>query len=131
MRGPDSGRFLARAYARETGRMWIHDAMFGGERVHVATLWNADQPDGTRLSVDAELARGYDLENEAAQLAPLVRETAMELAKQALSLRVGPGTIEVVLRAPLADPSTLEPLIERMSSLGRALRGELTGGPFR
>lgn len=120
-----SGRF-------EPGRVFVHDASFGGFRFEAGIVWQPDdhEPLGTvlRVPIEPPLARAPDPED------PALSAVAREMLK---TLSATPGfhadenEMGVFTHGVTADPKTLEPTLEAMVAVLRALRGSVAAGPFR
>jgi arrestin (S-antigen)-like protein len=111
----------------------------GGTRLVVATRWNeSGQPDHTevRVAMARPLEQAID-RSAAAELSPAVRALVEQLDATAAEGRaqsppvLGADEIVVHLPAPLRDPATIEPILERMVMLSRALAGASGGSPYR
>ena len=84
-----------------------------------------------RVRLDPPLPEPVDPVEDSAKLSPLARSLIEALAGEARSLRLGPDVVGVELERQVADPFTLEPLLDRMARLARALSGREAAGPFR
>ena len=115
----------------EIGRVYVHDATVDRARVDVGTRHtNKRELEATlvRVHLPSPLPRALDAESD---VSTDVRARIASLNGQCRALTVGPDAIEARLPAPLEDPEALVPLLESMAALGRALRGERDGGPYR
>lgn len=117
----------------ELGRMHVHDAVVGTDRVDVGTEWTRNGAlVGTRIRVlvdpplDAPPASRED-----ALVSPAARDAWRELAGRAHAVRVDRDAVLVDLDGKLTDPSDLMPTIELAVTLRRALAGIKGAGPFR
>lgn len=117
----------------EPGRIWIHGGTYGMERVDIGTVWNRRGAlESTVISMTLEgpagsHAAGFD----PASLPERAQALYQEIAREALRVEIEENALRVGLPAPLTNPSALEPLLDRMARLCRALRGESERGPFR
>ncbi|WP_394832956.1 hypothetical protein LVJ94_41290 [Pendulispora rubella] len=102
----------------ERGRMWIHDATLGMDRFSIGTDWSGTPPTTlVRVPIDPPLTRPF--EGDVSRLRAKVQD-----------IHVGLDAVEVRLPAPLADPTTVEPILVEMVRLSRSARG-LLENPFR
>ena len=53
------------------------------------------------------------------------------ITAEARSVRLGPDALEALVAGPLEDPASVEPLLEKLAMLARAVRGALATGPYR
>ena len=127
-------RFAERLAGRlEIGRMWIHGGSFGMEQVEVGTNWMRDgEFDSTLLRVRFEepITSSFD-PDEPGDAPEATKTLAREIRASARDATFGPDAITVELGALFTDPIHLEPHLERMSRLARALTGRLDLGPYR
>lgn len=117
----------------ELGRMRVHDATVGIDRVTVGTDWTrSGQLVGTRLRVviDPVLA-AVPAGPDDPSISPAAREAWRALLLQARGVRIEPAAVAVDLEGKLADPAVALPVIELAVALRRALSGITGAGPFR
>ena len=117
----------------ELGRMHVHDAVIGIDRVTVATDWTrSGQLVGTRLQVaiDPPLT-AVPATPDDPSISPAARNAWRALLEEARGLRLEAGALRVELDGRLADPATALPVLELAVALRRALSGSAGAGPFR
>jgi hypothetical protein len=114
------------------GSMEITSTSFGPEAVEIETLWSGPgQIAGTtvRVRLSPPLEEELDLGSPATSAES--RKLANAIREGAVSVRFGPSALEALLAGPLADPSTVEPLLVTLTDLARSIRGVSRTGPFR
>jgi hypothetical protein len=117
----------------EPGRPWIHDGVYGMDRIELGIAWDhAKQPRTIlRAILDPPLTKQIERALHGAEVGPRVLELMSELESRGQSLRVGPEAIVLEKPGVLAEPNDADPDFELMSRLARLLRGDLGRGPFR
>jgi hypothetical protein len=116
----------------QVGSMKITSTSFGPEAVEIETLWSGPgQIAGTtvRVRLSPPLEQELDLGSPATSAES--RKLANAIKAGAVSVRFGPSALEALLDGPLADPSTVEPLLVTLTDLARSIRGVSRTGPFR
>ncbi len=121
--------FAARLHGRlERGRMWIRGT-WGTDPVEVGTLWGEKgEIAGARVAVVLDPPMDVDL--DAPTTSQAARAALRELSASAAT-HYSASALAVLLPDALVDPQTTEPLLERLCSAARALRGQIAAGPFR
>ncbi|HSO37256.1 MAG TPA: hypothetical protein VLT33_32240 [Labilithrix sp.] len=117
----------------ELGRMQVHDAVVGIDRVSVGTEWTRNGLlVGTRLQVvvDPALA-AVPVSLEDPSLSPAARNAWRDLVARSHAVKIEANAVLVDLDGKLADPAEALPIIELAVALRRALAGIAGGGPFR
>jgi hypothetical protein len=117
----------------EPGRPWIHDGVYGMDRIELGIVWDAAKNPHTVLRgiLDPPLTKQLDRALHGAEVGARVLDLMTELEGRGESLRVGPEAIVLERAGVLAEPNDADPDFELMSRLARALRGDLGHGPFR
>ncbi len=116
------GRFVV-------GPMCIRELRLGTEVGEIATLWRgADEIEGTavRVTLSPPLEAALDLTSPS--LSQEARDLAAALTAEARGVRLGPDALEALVAGPLDDPATVEPLLEKLAMLARAVRGRRRRG---
>jgi len=116
----------------QVGSMKITSTSFGPEPVEIETLWaGPGQVVGTtvRVLLSPPLEEELDLGSPATSAESRKLATAIKVG--ASRVRLGPSALEALLDGPLADPSTIEPLLGNLNDLARSIRGVSRAGPFR
>ncbi len=126
--------YAARVGGRfEPGRGWIHDARYGTERFELGHRWgDADTVEDTvlRLRFD-ETVGAMGLPAQGLEgLASAAQELVTALQADG-SLHLGPDGLVWETSALTPDPQSLEPTLDRLARLARALRGQREGAVFR
>jgi len=117
----------------ELGRMQVHDAVIGMDRVTLGTEWTrSGVVVGTRLrvAIDPPLAAPPATCEDPA-LAPAARAAWRELLASTRSLRIEPSALVVEIGGTLADPAAALPIVELAVALRRSLSGLTGARPFR
>jgi hypothetical protein len=116
----------------EPGRPWIHGGTYGMERVDVGTAWSHR---GALESTVISMALDLPADASAAPVDPAMLPSRARALRgdraRGAARRAGAGRAAGAPARARGDPSTLEPLIDRMARLRRALRGGGEAGPFR
>ncbi|MDB4995954.1 MAG: hypothetical protein JWM74_3386 [Myxococcaceae bacterium] len=117
----------------EPGRPWIHDGVYGMDRIELGIGWDHAKKPRTilRAILDPPLTKQIDRALDGAEVGARVLELMSELESRGQSLRVGPEAIVLEKPGVLAEPNDADPDFELMSRLARVLRGDLGHGPFR
>jgi len=116
----------------DLGPMAIRAAALGAETVEVETLWSRKgEVEGTavRVLLSPPLERPLDLESP--ETSREACELATAVAAEARGTHFGPDSLEALTGGPLQDPAVIEPVLEKLSRLARAIRGIASAGPFR
>jgi hypothetical protein len=125
--------FAARLQGRfEPGRVWVHGARFGIDRFDVGIVWqSSDKIAGTavRVVIDPPLAQPPT--DDDPSLSPLARDLLREVRERVPTIELKPDRFEWLEPEPVLDPARLEPVIEVVTRLARAVRGLEKHGPFR
>jgi len=117
----------------ELGRLWIHDATLeGAYRFELGVAWEPASPTivGTvaRFFIEPPLVEIPSVEDPA--LSAVARERLREVSAFD-GFHLSKDEIGFVLDEAVADPKSLEPKLEAIGALLRALRGVVAAGPFR
>jgi hypothetical protein len=114
------------------GAMLIRDVRLGTEVGEIATLWSrTGEVEGTavRVAMSPPLDAPLDLASPA--LSQEARDLASAITAEARGVRLGPDALEALVAGPLDDPASVEPLLEKLAMLARAVRGAPPTGPYR
>jgi hypothetical protein len=114
------------------GAMRIRDVRLGTEVGEIVTLWRgAGEIEGTavRVAMSPPLDAPLDLDSPA--LSQEARDLARAITADARGVRLGPDALEALVAGPLEDLASVEPLLERLAMLARAVRGAPAAGPYR
>ena len=114
------------------GSMRIRDVRLGTEVAEIATLWQgALEVEGTAVRVPMSPPLDAPLDLDSPALSQEARDLARVITAEARSVRLGPDALEALVAGPLEDPASVEPLLEKLAMLARAVRGALATGPYR
>jgi hypothetical protein len=116
----------------DRGPMAIRGATFGAQPVEVETLWmhGADVA-GTAVRVPLSPPLERALDPDAPDLSREARDLVAAITAEARDVHLGPTALEALVQGPLEDPASVEPLLEKLVRLARAMRGVGSAGPFR
>jgi hypothetical protein len=115
----------------ERGSMAVRGATLGAQEVEIETLWSGESVKGTSVRVVLSPPLDRPLDVESPEVSAEVRDLAAAIGAESRAVKLGPAALSALVAGPLDDPAVVEPLLEKLDRLARAVRGLRQAGPFR
>ena len=116
----------------DRGAMGIREARLGTESIEIVTEWSRrGEIEGTVVRVLLSPPLDHALDLTSPELSREARDLAAAIATDVRKVRFGPDALEALVEGPLEDPTSVEPLLEKLARLARSARGAPAAGPFR
>jgi hypothetical protein len=118
----------------ERGSRAIRGASVASEEIDIATIWSDERgapPTGTRVSLALQPALEAPIDLASPATSAETRDAARALEAGARAVHFKTDAIEALLDGPADDPEALQPVLEKLVRVARAVRGIGSAGPFR